>query len=152
LGRSARLDASDGHSQELIPLQKTWSPASRDPRFSRCTPDALRAVIESKNHSGATIGNASLWAAAIVASKARKTAKNLPARARLMSRLMKMADVVEKERVDAERKGELDSPRPAVPSAGPETAACEPPQRSVFAREACGPFAGSPVPALGPLA
>ena len=141
-----------GTPKRSLGHKKPWSPASRDPRFSRCTPDALHAVIYSKNQSGATVGNATLWAAALVATKARKTATNLPARARLISRLMKMADVVDKERVDAERKGEIDSPKPTMPSTGPETAACEPPQRSVFEREACGPFAGSPVPALGPLA
>ena len=141
-----------GTPKSSLRYKRSWSPASRDPRFSRCTPDALRAVIESKNQSGATVGDASLWAARVLHSKARKTAKNLPARAKVITRMMEMAETVEKERVDATSKGEIDSPRPAVPASGPETAPCQPPQRSVFEREACGPFAGSPVPALGPLA
>ena len=133
-------------------FKKPWSPASRDPRFSRATPDGLRARVASKYNTGATGGDNHAWAALIVGTKARKTPVFDPARAKLIARLTRMAAPVEEKSVDATSEVNLASPKPAGPATRQETAIVQPPQRSVAGREACGPAAGSPVPPLGPLA
>ena len=130
---------------------KPWSPPSRDPRFSRRTPDAFRARIVAASLTGATVGDRKAWAAAIVHAKARKTPTNNPARARLIEQMMKMATVVEKEQVDATREVELCSPSAAMRDSRQETAVCQPPQRSVFGSEACAAVVDSPVTPLGRL-
>ena len=134
------------------PFEKPWSPASRDPRFSRDTPDALRALVASKHNTGAIALSNEEWAALMIGTKARKTPVYDPARAPLIATLTRMAAPVEEESVDATREVNLASPMPAGPATRPETAVCQPPQRSVAGREACGPAAGSPMPPLGPLA
>ena len=133
-------------------FDNSWSPASRDPRFSRATPDALRARIEAAISTGDPPVRKRSWAADIVHAKARKTPKYDPVRVRLIEQMKTMAETAEKKRVDATREVDLASPSPAVPASRPETAACEPPQRAVFERAVFGSDVGSPVPPLGPLA
>ena len=49
-----------------------WSPVSRDPRFSRRTPEAILSEI-NKHQAGAAIGGGPSWVARILANKARKS-------------------------------------------------------------------------------
>ena len=114
--------------------KKPWSPASRDQRFSRATPDALHVRIDAANPTDARVGNASATprrAARIVHDKARKTPTNDPARARLIEEMKKMAAAVEKELVDATPEVELCSPSAAVRVSRQETDVCQQSQRSV---------------------
>ena len=134
------------------PFEKPWSPASRDPRFSCATPDALRALVASKHNTGAIALSNEEWAALMIGTKARKTPIFDPYRANLIARMTTMAAPVEEKSVDATSEVNLASPMPAGPATRQETAVCQPPQRSVAGREACGPAAGSPVPPLGPFA
>ena len=141
-----------GTPESSYRYKKPWSPASRDPRFSRATPDAFRARIETAISTGDPPVRRSSWAAGIVHAKARKTPTNNPARARLIEQMKRMAEPAEEKRVDATREVDLASPSPAVQASRPETAAYEPPQRAVFERAVFGSDVGSPVPPLGPLA
>jgi hypothetical protein len=139
-----------GTPESSYRYKKPWSPASRDPRFSRATPDALRARIVAANPTGATGGNKA-WAARIVHDKARKTPTNNLARARLIEQMKKMAAAAEKELVDATPEVELCSPSAAVRVSRQETEVCQQPQRSVFGSEACAAVVDSPVAPLGRL-
>jgi len=67
-----------------------WSPASRDPRFSRRTPDALRGRIDKA-------GGQRSWLAAIVAGKARKQHICSAQRKQMIIRLESMAEAAEQE-------------------------------------------------------
>ena len=129
-------------------FKKPWSPASRDPRFSRATPDRLRARFQEQ-HRPAAFRDVKAWLFDIDHSKARKTPTNNPARAQLVARLKEMVAIVEEKSVGAAK---MASPMPSGQAERPETAVCEPPQRSVAGFEACGHVVGSPVPPLGPLA
>ena len=65
---------------------QAFSPASRDPRFSRRTPDELFARI-SKADGDRVVGSGPLWAGRILREKSRKRATTSPAREKLMKRL-----------------------------------------------------------------
>ena len=71
-------------------LKKPFSPAARDPRFSRRTPDKLLAAIESARPAK-TIGDAKTWLGRIIAGKARKLPIYDKERATLLSKLEKIA-------------------------------------------------------------
>jgi hypothetical protein len=81
----------------------------------------------------------------IVHAKARKTPPKRRARARLIEQMKKMAEAVEKERVDATPEVELCSPSAAVRVSRQETEVCQQPLRSVFGSEACAAVVDSPV-------
>ena len=138
-----------GTPESSYRYKKLWSPDPRDPRFSRATPDAFRARIETAISTGDPPVRRSSWAAGIVHAKARKTPTNNPARARLIEQMKRMAEFAEKEQVDATPEVDLASPSPAVRVSRQETAVCQPPQRSVFGSEACAAVVDSPVAPLG---
>ena len=135
-----------GSPTRTVHFEKVWSPASRDPRFSRRTPDRLLARADA-NRSVTTIGDPTSWALGILTSKVRKTVTYDPKRAQYIAQLKKVVERVEKERVDSAREVVTDSPAPRAM----QTAIFEQPQRSVFGGDLAPYGVGSPVPALGPL-
>ena len=130
-------------------FDNSWSPASRDPRFSRATPDAFHARIEAAISTGDPPVRRRSWAGDIVHAKARKKPTNDPARARLIEQMKRMAAAVEKGQVDATPEVELCSPSAAVRVSRQETEVCQQPQRSVFGSEAFAAVVASPVAPLG---
>ena len=88
--------------------EKVWSPPSRDPRFSRRTPDQLRARADA-NRTVTKVGDATSWAVGILASKVRKTGMYDPKRANYIAQLTKVVERVEK-RIDSAREVAIDSP------------------------------------------
>ena len=139
-----------GSHARTIHFEKVWSPASRDPRFSRRTPDQLRARADP-NSSGNPVADNTSWALGILTAKVRKTPLYDPKRAKIIEQLTTVVERVEKKRVDSARKVVIDSPAPAAPAERPQTAIFQQPQRAVFGGEPFGLGVGSPVPALGAL-
>ena len=100
-----------GSPTRTVHFEKVWSPASRDPRFSRRTPDRLLARADA-NRSVTTIGEPTSSALGILTSKVRRTVTYDPKRAKYIAQLTKVVERVEKERVDSAREVVTDSPAP----------------------------------------
>ena len=83
--------AGDGLSSARRPgfssLQKTWSPPSRAPRFSRFPSARLRVRVAAVSCPAATVGVVGVWASRILLAKARKSPFFKPERAQLLSLL-----------------------------------------------------------------
>ena len=138
-----------GSPTRTVHFEKDWSPASRDPRFSRRTPDRLLARADA-NRSVTTIGDPTSWALGILTSKVRKTVTYDPKRAQFIAQLTKVVERVEKERVDSAREVVTDSPACRAML----TAIFQQPLRGETIATPHAPYGvGSPVPALrkGPL-
>ena len=74
----------------------SWSPPSRDPRYSRRTPDKLLALLAAAiGVRGGAAGDTTLWAARILHAKARKCLVYDNKRAHLLSVLKKKAEAAD---------------------------------------------------------
>ena len=127
------------------------SPASRDPRFSRVTPDQLLARVVACQHTADVIGHRSMWAAELMHVESRTRPFYCLERKRAILALEKIAEAAEK--VAAEKnQDEVGSTPRARPVAHQETMVeYAQPQRSVFGSEEYGLALGSPVTALAAL-
>ena len=139
-----------GSRERSLRQEKIWSPAPRDPRFSRRTPDYLRARADHHRRVTTTT-DATSWQLYIAHSKVRKTPLFHPKRKDYIDWMKRIVERVEKKSVESAREVALDSPAPVAPAERPQTAMCQQPQRAVIGSEAFGPGVGSPVPPLGPL-
>ena len=110
--------------------EKAWSPASRDPRCSRRTPDRLLARINSKRPINALVGDASSWACGILHAKARKLAVYDPKRTKIVSMMEKKADAVEDATVSKEEVVKVATPSCAPSLVVQETVAYMQPLRT----------------------
>ena len=100
-----------------FPYKKVWSPPSRDPRFSRRTPDRLRARIEAQGPVVNVVGDKRSWATRLLHNKARKTPIFAAKRAQVGSQLQKMAEVTEEAGGEKMPELKVDSPAGALPAA-----------------------------------
>ena len=120
-------------------FKKAWSPASRDPRFSRGTTDGLLARINpGHNSQGAPWAPAlgSSWSAYLIGTKARKTEVYNPRRKDLLLMLMVMADAVDPGAAPAPLKVSLVSIAPMKAGMSPRTAAARSQVRAELGGEA----------------
>ena len=93
-------------------FKKDWSPASRDPRFSRGTTEGLLARINPGQSAPWTPALGSSWPAYVIGTKARKTEVYNPRRKGLLLKLMAMADAVDPSPAPAPLKVSLAFPVP----------------------------------------
>ena len=103
-------------------FKKAWSPASRDPRFSRGTTDGLLARINRGQGAPWAPALGSSWSAYLIGTKARKTEVYNPRRKDLLLKLMAMADAVDPRVALAPLKVSLASPAPMKAGISPQTA------------------------------
>ena len=131
-------------------FKKAWSPPSRDPRFSRYTPDRLRDRVAAGSCTAAPVGDVGVWATRILHTKARKTPIFNPERAQLLALLEERAEAVEGDGGESGEKVNMASPAATAPVARVETENVQE-KRAVSVREGFPCNVGSPVVALGPL-
>ena len=126
-------------------IKKAWSPASRDPRFSRGTTDGLLARINPGQSAPWTPALGSSWPAYVIGTKARKMEVYNPRRKDLLMKLTAMADAVDLPAAPAPLKVSLASPAPTKAGMSPHTAAA----RSQVRAELGGPASGIDFGAFG---
>ena len=112
----------------------SWSPPSRDPRYSRRTPDKLLALLAAAiGVRGGAAGDTTLWAARILHAKARKCLVYDNKRAHLLSVLKKKAEAADTAPANTTLEVNVDSSVYEAPVALPETVSVMPRQRAIFA-------------------
>ena len=126
-------------------IKKAWSPASRDPRFSRGKVDGLLARINPGFAAPWEPAFGSSWVAFMIGTKARKTEVYNPRRMELLMKLTAMADAVDLPAAPAPLKVSLASPAPTKAGMSPHTAAA----RSQVRAELGGPASGIDFGAFG---
>ena len=117
-------------------FKKAWSPASRDPRFSRGTTDGLLARINPGQGAPWAPALGSSWSAYLIGTKARKTEVYNPRRKDLLLTLMVMADAVDPGAAPAPLKVSLVSIAPMKAGMSPRTAAARSQVRAELGGEA----------------
>ena len=132
-------------STPLPRIKKAWSPASRDPRFSRGTVDGLLARINPGLAAPWEPAFGSSWVAFMIGTKARKMEVYNPRRKDLLMKLTAMADTVDLPAAPAPLKVSLASPAPTKAGMSPQTAAA----RSQVRAELGGPASGIDFDAFG---
>ena len=113
-------------------LKKAWSPAVRDPRFSRGRCDAQIARIRDAKAVRGMPGVGSTWASYMIGERARKLHKHDPLRCDLLLRLENMADAAEAAPVPAGLQVYMGSPALHKAVRAQETVSLLPLQRSVL--------------------
>jgi hypothetical protein len=116
----------------------SWSPPSRDPRYSRRTPDKLpsrssRPRLVYAAAPRATRLDTTLWAARILHAKARKCLVYDNKRAHLLSVLKKKAEAADTAPANTTLEVNVDSSVYEAPVALLETVSVMPRQRAIFA-------------------
>ena len=101
--------------------KKAWSPVTRDPRFSRHTPDRLLARIASQQCIRTVSGDAFSWACRIIHAKARKTPVYDPKRKKMIGLLQLKAENAEKPFEKTLHNTKMVTPSSAPPVARQET-------------------------------
>ena len=89
-----------------------WSPASRDPRFSRSTPDALIHRLDKAEHGAARLRK-DWWASKIIARQAGRRAVTSPTRKKWIL-LLETKAVAAEEAAAAKKPRCIDSPAPSA--------------------------------------
>ena len=117
-------------------FKKAWSPASRDPRFSRGTTDGLLARINPGQSAPWTPALGSSWPAYVIGTKARKMEVYNPRRKGLLLKLMAMADAVDPRLAPSPLKVSLVSIAPMKAGMSPRTAAARSQVRAELGGEA----------------
>ena len=104
-------------------IKKAWSPASRDPRFSRGKVDGFLARINPGFAAPWDWEPAfgSSWVAYMIGTKARKMEIYNPRRKDLLIKLTVMADAVDLPAAPAPLKVSLASPAPTKAGMSPQT-------------------------------
>ena len=119
-------------SRGLSLCKMPWSPAKRDPRFSRRTPDNILARIKAANKRRRVTGAYTSWLGHVFHGKARKSLVYDAERKKLLAVLEKLA---EKAEAEEEPTGQLDSPAPSKAASAAETQVLRPQQRAHFSGE-----------------
>ena len=112
-----------------------FSPRPRDPRFSRRTPDKLRAQFAAANSGTRVVGDTRSWIVGILHTKARKTMLKDPKRKQILELLEKCAKAAEIAAAEKKLEVNIDSTAPEAAEAPPETLSLMPRQRATFASE-----------------
>ena len=113
-------------------FKKAWSPASRDPRFSRGTVDGLLARINPGLAAPWEPAFGSSWVAYMIGTKARKLDVYSPRRKELLKDLADIAVRAEAKAAAAQPKDILISAAAPEAVRAQETVTLRPRQRSVL--------------------